>query len=71
LVLGSTIKWKREINNQWCYLHFLGERRDKQEDRSMMIRHIFLEVLDTLGVVEYIRGYDRDFYTIRVKIRNE
>jgi len=52
--------------NQTC-MHFTDKYDDPQDDKDMMIRHCFLEVLDLLKVIEYSRGYDGIYYDVTLK----
>jgi len=48
-------------------MHFAEELIDSSQDKDMMIRHCFLEVLDLLKVIEYSRGYDGIYYDVTLK----
>ena len=49
--------------------HFTIMLPDPKLDKNMMIRHCFLEVLDSLQILEYTRGYEGTTYDITIKRR--
>ena len=52
----------------WC-MHFTDPLDDLKEDKNMMIRHCFLEVLELFGILEYSRGYDGHYYDVIIKVK--
>jgi len=62
-----TIKWTSDAEGNLYYMHYTDEMEDPKEDKNMMIRHCFLEVLDLLKILEYNRGYDGLYYDIVLK----
>lgn len=51
----------------YCH-HLLSDHKDEEEDAFK--RHLLLELLATLGFIEYERGYDGHYYDIYLKIRS-
>lgn len=59
--------WECDMQGNPTCMHFMEEMDDPSEDKDMMIRHCFLEVLDLLKIIEYSRGYDGIYYDVTLK----
>ena len=58
--------WVVEGNLESCS-HYTDAYDDPIEDKNMMMRHILLEFLDYLKVIEYTRGYDGYYYDVTIR----
>lgn len=63
-------KWEQNQDGTYTCMHFTDvPDKTPKEDKDMMIRHCFLEVLSLLEIIEYDRGYDGYYYDITVRKR--
>lgn len=61
--------WEVNADGTESCMHFTdGTDLAPQDDKDMITRHILLEFLDMLKVVEYTRGYDGYYYDLTIKL---
>jgi hypothetical protein len=58
--------WLLQSNGQYAYCHYLTYDNHKDLDDAFK-RHLVLEFLCRLKVVEYERGYDGHYYDIWIR----
>ena len=60
-----TSKWEYDMEGNLTCMHFMDPIDDNaKDDKDMMVRHCLLEVLATLEVIRYDRGYDGIYYDV-------
>ena len=61
--------WQDNGEGYYEFIHVVDNAAGPCSDDTFK-RHLLLEFLDYLKVIEYTRGYDGRYYDIRVKIRD-